>query len=107
MLDSLTKSQMENKEFSIGQNVVYIKDENIIYVEILSKSDKIILNKNLDIDYNAIEYNILYWDETFDQMGNVTVSPVILSISSDEIIDKSEWLSNNRDIKINNIINEK
>lgn len=88
--------------FEPGQKVMYLLDGNYIEAEmwcISTCNDDIVLNQYLDPNYKPISYSILYWND-------VPQPCVLTGVKRHELFDKSEWLSNNRDKKIDGLLDE-
>lgn len=82
--------------FKVDQKVIYLKDNK--EATILGIQESPVLNQHLDTMYKSYCYTILTWEAD---------GPLVDIVNSEDIIDKYEWIKNNRDIKINNIINGK
>lgn len=82
-----------------GEKAMYLLNGKYIEVDILMIVDDVVLNQHLDPNYKPESYNILYWND-------VPQPCVLTGVKRHELIEKSEWISNNRNKKIDGLLDE-
>ena len=75
-----------------GEKAMCLLNGEYIEVDILMLVDDVVLNQHLDPNYKPESYNILYW--------NAVPQPCVLTVKRHELIEKSEWVSDNRNKKL-------